>query len=93
MVQSQESLFAKEMICLGFEFKRICSTWQGSEWIQLSGFLQVFEFGHINRATECTCLNEHSSRSHALLIVAVRGVNYSTGMQTTGWYPRWATDG
>ncbi|KAL8188491.1 UNVERIFIED_CONTAM: hypothetical protein K2H54_001029 [Gekko kuhli] len=45
---------------------------------------KVFEFEHINRATECTYLNEHSSRSHALLIVAVRGVNYSTGIQTTG---------
>ncbi|XP_060111271.1 kinesin-like protein KIFC3 [Heteronotia binoei] len=45
---------------------------------------KVFEFGHINRATECTYLNEHSSRSHALLIVTVRGVNYSTGIQTTG---------
>ncbi|XP_077157973.1 kinesin-like protein KIFC3 isoform X2 [Paroedura picta] len=45
---------------------------------------KVFEFGHVNRATECTYLNEHSSRSHALLIVTVRGVNYSTGIQTTG---------
>ncbi|XP_062997095.1 kinesin-like protein KIFC3 [Elgaria multicarinata webbii] len=45
---------------------------------------QVFEFGHINRATECTYLNEHSSRSHALLIVTVRGVDYSTGIRTTG---------
>ncbi|XP_048365172.1 kinesin-like protein KIFC3 [Sphaerodactylus townsendi] len=45
---------------------------------------KVFEFGHINRATECTYLNEHSSRSHALLMVTVRGVNYSTGIQTTG---------
>ncbi|XP_054855771.1 kinesin-like protein KIFC3 [Eublepharis macularius] len=45
---------------------------------------KVFEFGHFNRATECTCLNERSSRSHALLIVTVRGVNYSTGIRTTG---------
>ncbi|KAH0619424.1 hypothetical protein JD844_000038 [Phrynosoma platyrhinos] len=45
---------------------------------------KVFEFGHINRATESTYLNEHSSRSHALLIVTVRGVDYSTGLRTTG---------
>ncbi|NWQ91148.1 KIFC3 protein, partial [Burhinus bistriatus] len=45
---------------------------------------KVFEFGHINRATECTNLNEHSSRSHALLIVTVRGLDRSTGLRTTG---------
>ncbi|XP_042336712.1 kinesin-like protein KIFC3 isoform X2 [Sceloporus undulatus] len=45
---------------------------------------KVFEFGHINRATESTHLNEHSSRSHALLIITVRGVDYSTGIRTTG---------
>uniref|UniRef100_A0A7M4G147 Kinesin-like protein n=1 Tax=Crocodylus porosus TaxID=8502 RepID=A0A7M4G147_CROPO len=45
---------------------------------------KVFEFGHINRATECTNLNEHSSRSHALLIITVRGFDYSTGLRTTG---------
>uniref|UniRef100_A0A8C5SGN7 Kinesin-like protein n=1 Tax=Laticauda laticaudata TaxID=8630 RepID=A0A8C5SGN7_LATLA len=45
---------------------------------------QVFEFGHINRATECTHLNEHSSRSHALLMITVRGTDCSTGIKTTG---------
>ncbi|XP_068024472.1 kinesin-like protein KIFC3 isoform X2 [Melanerpes formicivorus] len=45
---------------------------------------KVFEFGHLNRATECTNLNEHSSRSHALLIVTVRGLDRSTGLRTTG---------
>ncbi|XP_067327022.1 kinesin-like protein KIFC3 isoform X2 [Anolis sagrei] len=45
---------------------------------------KVFEFGHLNRATESTHLNEHSSRSHALLIITVRGVDYSTGIRTTG---------
>ncbi|KAK9392882.1 kinesin-like KIFC3 [Crotalus adamanteus] len=45
---------------------------------------QVFEFGHINRATECTYLNEHSSRSHALLMITVRGIDCSTGIRTTG---------
>lgn len=46
--------------------------------------LQVFEFGHTNRTTEFTNLNEHSSRSHALLIVTVRGMDCSTGLRTTG---------
>ncbi|XP_075796562.1 kinesin-like protein KIFC3 isoform X3 [Pelodiscus sinensis] len=45
---------------------------------------KVFEFGHLNRVTEYTSLNEHSSRSHALLIVTVRGLDYSTGLRTTG---------
>lgn len=51
---------------------------------QLPGLPQVFEFGHIKRVTECTNLNEHSSRSHALLIVTVRGLDRSTGLRTTG---------
>ncbi|XP_030059417.1 kinesin-like protein KIFC3 isoform X2 [Microcaecilia unicolor] len=45
---------------------------------------RVFEIGHMNRVTECTNLNEHSSRSHALLIVTVSGVDSSTGIRTTG---------
>ncbi|XP_064375447.1 kinesin-like protein KIFC3 isoform X3 [Dromaius novaehollandiae] len=45
---------------------------------------KVFEFGHVHRATECTNLNEHSSRSHALLIVTVRGLDRSTGLRTAG---------
>ncbi|XP_029388233.1 kinesin-like protein KIFC3 isoform X2 [Mus pahari] len=45
---------------------------------------KVFEFGYNNRTTEFTNLNEHSSRSHALLIVTVRGVDCSTGLRTTG---------
>ncbi|XP_008833095.1 kinesin-like protein KIFC3 isoform X2 [Nannospalax galili] len=45
---------------------------------------KVFEFGYTNRTTEFTNLNEHSSRSHALLIVTVRGVDCSTGLRTTG---------
>lgn len=44
----------------------------------------MFEFGHTNRTTEFTNLNEHSSRSHALLIVTVRGMDCSTGLRTTG---------
>uniref|UniRef100_A0A673YE84 Kinesin-like protein n=1 Tax=Salmo trutta TaxID=8032 RepID=A0A673YE84_SALTR len=45
---------------------------------------RVFELGHMNRATACTNLNEHSSRSHALLIITVAGVNSSTGHRTQG---------
>ncbi|XP_049720419.1 kinesin-like protein KIFC3 isoform X2 [Elephas maximus indicus] len=45
---------------------------------------KVFEFGHTNRTTEFTNLNEHSSRSHALLIVTVHGMDCSTGLRTTG---------
>lgn len=45
---------------------------------------KVFELGHMNRATACTNLNEHSSRSHALLIITVAGYNCSTGHRTHG---------
>uniref|UniRef100_A0A8C9W6I1 Kinesin-like protein n=1 Tax=Scleropages formosus TaxID=113540 RepID=A0A8C9W6I1_SCLFO len=45
---------------------------------------KVFDLGHMNRATACTNLNEHSSRSHALLIITVAGFNASTGHRTIG---------
>ncbi|KAM4593783.1 kinesin-like protein KIFC3 isoform 1-T1 [Odontesthes bonariensis] len=45
---------------------------------------RVFELGHMNRATACTNLNEHSSRSHALLIITVSGFNSATGGRTQG---------
>uniref|UniRef100_A0A672ZUF3 Kinesin-like protein n=1 Tax=Sphaeramia orbicularis TaxID=375764 RepID=A0A672ZUF3_9TELE len=45
---------------------------------------RVFELGHMNRATACTNLNEHSSRSHALLIITVCGFNTATGNRTQG---------
>ncbi|KAL2088576.1 hypothetical protein ACEWY4_015475 [Coilia grayii] len=45
---------------------------------------RVLELGHMNRATACTNLNDHSSRSHALLIVTVAGFNSSTGHRTSG---------
>ncbi|KAM9832310.1 kinesin-like protein KIFC3 [Neosynchiropus ocellatus] len=45
---------------------------------------RVFELGHMNRATACTNLNEHSSRSHALLIINVSGYNCTTGNSTQG---------
>uniref|UniRef100_A0A671RBS7 Kinesin-like protein n=1 Tax=Sinocyclocheilus anshuiensis TaxID=1608454 RepID=A0A671RBS7_9TELE len=50
----------------------------------LPQILPVFDLGHMNRATACTNLNEHSSRSHALLIVTVAGFNSSTGHRTSG---------
>ncbi|XP_008400300.1 kinesin-like protein KIFC3 isoform X3 [Poecilia reticulata] len=45
---------------------------------------RVFELGQVNRATACTNLNEHSSRSHALLIISVSGFNSTTGTRTQG---------
>uniref|UniRef100_UPI0037E7E3BA kinesin-like protein KIFC3 isoform X2 n=1 Tax=Semicossyphus pulcher TaxID=241346 RepID=UPI0037E7E3BA len=45
---------------------------------------KVFELGHMNRTTACTNLNEHSSRSHALLIITVSGFNSATGNRTQG---------
>uniref|UniRef100_A0A3B4B866 Kinesin-like protein n=1 Tax=Periophthalmus magnuspinnatus TaxID=409849 RepID=A0A3B4B866_9GOBI len=45
---------------------------------------RVFELGHMNRATACTNLNEHSSRSHALLIITVSGYNSTTATHTQG---------
>ncbi|CAJ1049900.1 kinesin-like protein KIFC3 isoform X2 [Xyrichtys novacula] len=45
---------------------------------------KVLELGHMNRATACTNLNEHSSRSHALLIITVSGFNSTTGNRTQG---------
>uniref|UniRef100_A0A3Q2E4C1 Kinesin-like protein n=1 Tax=Cyprinodon variegatus TaxID=28743 RepID=A0A3Q2E4C1_CYPVA len=45
---------------------------------------KVFELGHLNRATACTNLNEHSSRSHALLIITVSGLNSTTRTRTQG---------
>lgn len=45
---------------------------------------EVFAMGKTNRATAITDMNEHSSRSHALLCVTVIGVNRTTGHRTTG---------
>ena len=45
---------------------------------------QVFALGHRNRATASTNMNEHSSRSHALLRVTVVGRNKETNKKTTG---------
>ncbi|XP_069113930.1 kinesin-like protein KIFC3 isoform X2 [Argopecten irradians] len=45
---------------------------------------KVFAMGQKNRATATTNMNEHSSRSHALLCVTVSGVNKTTNVQSTG---------
>ncbi|KAH3724891.1 hypothetical protein DPMN_050718 [Dreissena polymorpha] len=45
---------------------------------------ECFRIGQSNRATASTYMNEHSSRSHALLCVTVVGVNRTTGAKTTG---------
>ncbi|KAK3600577.1 hypothetical protein CHS0354_020969 [Potamilus streckersoni] len=45
---------------------------------------KVFVVGQKNRATATTNMNEHSSRSHALLCVTVTGENKTTKTRTTG---------
>ncbi|XP_048752389.2 kinesin-like protein KIFC3 isoform X3 [Ostrea edulis] len=45
---------------------------------------RVFALGQKNRATATTNMNEHSSRSHALLTVRVIGVNKTTNIKTVG---------
>ncbi|XP_071177093.1 kinesin-like protein KIFC3 isoform X1 [Mytilus edulis] len=45
---------------------------------------EVFSIGQKNRATATTNMNEHSSRSHALLCVTVTGVNRTTNTKTIG---------
>ncbi|KAL4234031.1 microtubule motor [Mactra antiquata] len=43
-----------------------------------------FKVGQQNRATAATNMNEHSSRSHALLCITVIGCNITTGAKSTG---------
>ncbi|XP_053402690.1 kinesin-like protein KIFC3 [Mercenaria mercenaria] len=45
---------------------------------------ECFRLGQQNRATAATNMNEHSSRSHALLSVTVIGFNKTTAAKTTG---------
>ncbi|XP_054748259.2 kinesin-like protein KIFC3 [Lytechinus pictus] len=45
---------------------------------------RVFATGHKNRATASTDMNEHSSRSHALLCVNIIGKNKVSGKRTKG---------
>jgi len=44
----------------------------------------VFETGRRNRVVASTNMNEHSSRSHCLLCVTVKGYNTTSGASTTG---------
>ena len=48
--------------------------------------------GKTNRATAITDMNEHSSRSHALLCVTVNGQNKTTGHRTIGKASCWILD-
>nr|XP_018673165.1 kinesin-like protein KIFC3 [Ciona intestinalis] len=50
----------------------------------LNAVNRLFEFGRSNRATASTNMNEHSSRSHAVLMVTVTGKNKTTGLETIG---------
>ncbi|XP_076807108.1 uncharacterized protein LOC143450438 [Clavelina lepadiformis] len=45
---------------------------------------KLFQAGRSNRATASTNMNEHSSRSHAVLIITVTGKNKTTGIETLG---------
>ncbi|XP_067052356.1 kinesin-like protein KIFC3 isoform X2 [Acropora muricata] len=45
---------------------------------------EIFATGKTHRTTATTDMNEHSSRSHALLCVTVIGENQTTGQRTTG---------
>ncbi|XP_077448446.1 kinesin-like protein KIFC3 isoform X2 [Stigmatopora argus] len=45
---------------------------------------QILEAGRASRATASTDLNRRSSRSHALLMVSVAGINATTGSRTQG---------
>ncbi|XP_052818548.1 kinesin-like protein KIFC3 isoform X2 [Mya arenaria] len=45
---------------------------------------ECFRLGQQNRATAATNMNEHSSRSHALLCVTLIGFNKTTAAKTTG---------
>ncbi|XP_065827756.1 kinesin-like protein KIFC3 isoform X3 [Oscarella lobularis] len=56
-------------------------------WVQVAARVdvqEVFSLGRENRATACTNMNEHSSRSHALLCVKVKGTNKTTGARCIG---------
>lgn len=59
----------------------------GLTWVSVQSQQDInrtFATGHKNRATACTNMNEHSSRSHALLCVEVIGTNKTTGAKTLG---------
>eukprot|EP00903_Cladosiphon_okamuranus_P012052 g11316.t1 len=50
----------------------------------LEEVLRLLAVADKNRASACTNLNDHSSRSHLILSVNVRGVNLHTGATSTG---------
>lgn len=85
-------VFVFLIVCKHVDLKFILSRndMLSSQQLMVSLFtcLQVFELGHVNRATACTNLNEHSSRSHALLIITVSGFNTATGNRTQGKHTR-----
>lgn len=45
---------------------------------------KLLALGRRNRATFCTNMNEHSSRSHALLTITITGREFNSGAITTG---------
>ncbi len=47
-------------------------------------FLQILSIARKNRITFGTQMNQHSSRSHALLTVTVLGTDLANGAKTTG---------
>lgn len=47
-------------------------------------FLQILAIARKNRITFGTQMNQHSSRSHALLTVTVLGTDLASGAKTTG---------
>jgi kinesin family protein C2/C3 len=50
-------------------------------------FYQVLDImlrGYKSRTTFATNMNEHSSRSHAMLNIYVKGTNSTTGLSSTG---------
>ncbi|KAI8479752.1 zonula adherens maintenance [Branchiostoma belcheri] len=56
--------------------------------VTLADVNDVFQVAINNRATACTKMNKHSSRSHALLIVTVEGTNITTGakiIESASW--------
>ncbi|KAH9509555.1 Kinesin-like protein kifc3 [Bulinus truncatus] len=51
----------------------------------LSEVNKLFEIGRKNRVTASTNMNEHSSRSHCILRVTVKGLNPTTGSKSVGY--------
>ncbi|XP_067416212.1 kinesin-like protein KIFC2 isoform X2 [Emydura macquarii macquarii] len=59
----------------------------GLTCVEVQGFPEIrkiLSLGKRNRATYCTNMNQHSSRSHALLTVTITGTDCSTGTKASG---------